>query len=264
MPYKNIIGVVSKFADQADKSIRHFRKKPGEKALHDLRVVLKKIEALRALTVAVAGFDVSLPRYKKWRKFFRKTGRIRDQQVMGAWLQENGYSAWAHAICPPADLERQMDAFRKQSRKYRLLVRKQTRKMAAKVKLLRRGEMETALQCRYQTLWVALVSASKSKDNWHQLRRDIKQSLFLHSLFPDTWNKAHPSWHPFKQLDLLQISLGNWHDLTVLGDMVNLFIVDKKQKSKEKKQLSDLTHTINTYRLQEENRLISLLTAILE
>lgn len=206
------MGKISEYADKQLQTALHllqeYNAASDEELLHQLRVSLKKIQAVLNYlkTVHPAKAKSFL---KDIKPVFHAAGSVRELQLHINWLQKNRYTLLIDTAALRKKLteENEMFAEKKADWKKRLL------KLQPKLK--KRVEHEEEYMKQYfssvkeQVVNFSLTEGTKS---WHKYRKQIKQLLYAqHWLTEGERLKLLPV-KLCKRYDCLQEAIGLWHD----------------------------------------------------
>jgi CHAD domain-containing protein len=188
---------LSKEAKKAKVLANQIKRFSRRKAIHDFRVCIKKI---RAVVSNIDQPDDFKQFYPALTKLFRKTGMLRDLQIIHSRMAT--LPSWFHS--PVAN---------------RLIRAQQKERRNAILNWLQHAEKAEKLMKELQDIIDFKNHAKKAirkhsiltqnESEWHEVRKQIKTEMYQQDanakpLAAET--KIH------KQLDEMQKALGNWHD----------------------------------------------------
>lgn len=188
---------LSNEAKKAMALVDQIKKSSGRKAIHDFRVCIKKIRAVVSSADQSADFKNHYPALNK---IFKKTGRLRDLQIIHSRLA--ALPSWLHA--PVAN---QLIRAQQGKRKQLILNWLQHSEQAQQVKKELQDIIDLKDQQKKTRRQHAALSPNESE--WHEIRKQIKTEMYQQDAHA---RPAAPETKMHRQLDEMQQALGNWHD----------------------------------------------------
>lgn len=215
----------------ARKALGRFRKtlaraasEPGEEAVHDLRVAIRRLQTYLSVEADLANApDAALPLLAPLKRLMRPLGRLRDLQVrlirISALVPEGDDVSYAYALAVRSESERRM-------REVKTLLSKTGQDLAEKGEGkipgldmkpgdLRRKALKL-LAVRESAVRALRVKASDERDTeaLHRMRLAFKKYRYaaevLAPIFPAATDQTMSRLHDFQTL------LGDLHDLDVM------------------------------------------------
>jgi CHAD domain-containing protein len=226
---------------------------PDEKAVHDLRVALRRCRSLASVFEEVDPHSAWRDLRKTSRRLFRSLGVIRDSQVQEAWVLKLGATddplrgQILYAV--KAGRDRQERDAKKSAAKFdEKDWAKLARALRPRLKLIPADG--PAAQClalerleEAAELHRRALRTEKPKP-WHELRIGVKHFRYtVENLLP----KQHASWS--SDLKRLQDLLGDVHDLDVLLETIRRVASESPALEQWKETIArERTERIETYR----------------
>lgn len=198
--------------DAAIDWLQQYVQTADEEALHQFRVSLKKIHAVMHYFRQNEHHSKKIKQLKRLQKeLFSKAGFIRDAEIKMHWLERNRKPLLLKASSLPEKKENFRQYFSAQSKKNISLLK------AIKEQLVVLTKEEKAATVFAYSLQLKesvqqLISQHSASDDWHELRKKIKQLLYAWH-----WNRKEDQLKLLKvnelnMLDQLQNAIGAWHD----------------------------------------------------
>jgi CHAD domain-containing protein len=191
---------LSKEAKKAKVLANQIKRFSRRKAIHDFRVCIKKIRAIVSNTEQPDDFKKHYPTLTK---IFRKTGRLRDLQIIHSRLAS--LPSWLHA--PVANrLIRDHQGKRKKAILEWLQQTERTEQMM--------NELQTIINLKNNRKKARKkhVALTQNESEWHEVRKQIKTEMYQQDA---NARPMAPVTRMHKQLDEMQKALGNWHDWVI-------------------------------------------------
>lgn len=227
-------------------------------AIHDLRLSIKR---LRVVVQFCATLDQSypgdMPGTQELNAFFRRAGKLRDVQVIRALLADYD-PGLVQAL-----LEKLGQKEKRQRKKYEKSVR------SFRLECL--DEMERAIRDQLSPLplkkglagAVSLLSmmmediresfhASKREKRFHDIRRQIKNMVYLNNMFDDQIPLSETTCIAADRLRELGTLAGNWHDHLIMQGEISSYIREHKDARADKLQPFVEEIRLHKARLQQE------------
>jgi CHAD domain-containing protein len=186
-----------------------FNESRDEKALHRLRLEIKKIRALVELAKVRSGKRAGA-HFSGLKKMFREAGVIRDAASQVRYLEERNLLTNAHKDQQAKSIQLAADDFAAHIRRYRKKGKKASRRLKTDIK---------PIQTRRIQRWFAReiirtgILLGSTRDELHEARKRIKTLLYIYKLLPVAI--AQRVLLNTGYLDELQESIGQWHDAVV-------------------------------------------------
>jgi len=203
---------ILKNSNAAEKQLQLFAATSHPEELHQLRVHLKRIRAMLRLLLEVHPKNKQLKKErKKLRVFFAEGGDIRQLQLMNAWLVKNKFLL----------LEKEAASLKQLPVFIELFVHKSSANSKL-LKSLKNKMIDVAEEVNDKTIleYAAMIKESleaamkdRKTADWHELRKNIKQLLYVYNLLPASKKLKLLTVNEVKKMDALQQQIGAWHDL---------------------------------------------------
>jgi CHAD domain-containing protein len=200
-----------------DQSLKVFRKKWDNEALHKLRVEVKKMKA--ALLLQSGSFnDEKLPaEFEETRKVFKAAGKIREADINVGLLEE-------HGIADKKIKKKLKEVVQKKGEKFREDVNAHLEKVHKHISFFLRRFYDLPdkkIQRLFSTELHALSQASQVRlgsVQLHDCRKKLKNLLYVHAaLLPSTVKKMKVNTFYLKKLEE---TIGEWHDVIVIVELL--------------------------------------------
>ncbi len=190
-------------------------------AIHDLRVALKRVFAIRhLLRISITDYNLSIkPYFKPLRDIFKQTGIIRDHQN----LIQNAQNRLSHVDY--IEFRRDCNSVIKNTHinllqcLNHITIEKETRKITKVFGILDLMRSEYIIDSTLNLIIEkeAQINQELNSDNcnFHLIRKLIKEQYYLYSLLKDFYKYDIENTIIIKKKDLGS-KLGDWHDLRIL------------------------------------------------
>lgn len=181
----------------------------NEEVLHQLRVSLKKIKAVLDYLRTLHPKKIKSTR-KKLQFVFHAAGSLREAQLRLKWLTEKKLLLLIRHSSFDQKIKEEKELFVTHKHDY---LKKQKSVSDEIDKCLKKVDEEDLL--RYALKLKAKLQEQLpvfSKENWHALRKLIKQLLYAYHWLTDQDKLKVLTVTAFKKLDMLQENIGIWHD----------------------------------------------------
>ena len=185
---------------------------PGadEEIIHQLRVSLKKIKAVRLFISTLHPAKAKQIR-KKLKLIFRAAGSIREAQLQLQWLKKKRYLHLIEAASLAQRITEDEELFLQQKELFLTLltsIREDVLKQIHKVKASVVTEYAVKLKAALYEQVNHVV-----KDDWHELRKLSKQLLYAYHWIGEQDKLKVMTVLSYHTMDQLQEEIGMWHDL---------------------------------------------------
>lgn len=151
------------------------------------------------------------PQYHRLKRFFRQAGTVRTIGLRLNWLTTEGWSALAEASDSYMCLKHQKKKLYKNEKKFISVLRQVQKKLHVHTEWGRASAIKTYAFQLKQTVF--LIALSGSSDEWHELRKTIKQLLYAIQWMDAVEARKIISRATCLRLERLQEQIGLWHDL---------------------------------------------------
>ncbi len=206
-------------------NLQIIRRKPAKKAVHDIRVAIKKMKSclLLANKLDASGGELAFPSIQQ---FFRVTGKYRDTDMSRALLRKTGREE--NISIPP--LQKNLGMMLSVTRRFvtdhaGLPYESELKDLSEKIYNCLSAVPAEELVSRTENLAAELLGEIKSlfgkfHHNAHPLRIRLKQLYYWLSQCP-----VNPFFDAkqMKEMDKALTALGNWHDYFVLHEKIRRF-----------------------------------------
>lgn len=203
---------IQKHAADAQLNLKQFSVSEDVEAIHHLRVSLKKLRAVIKVIDALQ----SSHRFKKKQKanykmLFTDSGEIRLIQLISKWLILNKFEVLLQYSASKKQLPQRILLFNEHVAKYDHLISSVAKKLSLLSGDLKEQQLLSYAVSIKET--IMQLRANANTDNWHELRKQIKQLLYLCNMLSASSRLKMLHVAQFKVYDLLQENIGAWHDL---------------------------------------------------
>ncbi|HEY5462444.1 MAG TPA: CHAD domain-containing protein [Hanamia sp.] len=212
----------------------------GNEDYHQLRVEIKKVNALMVL-ISYCHKDFKKKKYfKPFKSIFKQSGKIRDLQLEESVLEK--YSATSIE----GFLLRVKNEIKKEEKNFHLLIQnnfkrkinKSYKKIVTYLKEMQPNKVENFIKKETRKLKELILITPLKGHDLHELRKALKIDLYnkksLNLQDKNGWEEKND----FQEL------LGNWHDSKMLSNLIEKSIVRKKTDLEELKQLLQIDKEI--------------------
>lgn len=190
-----------------------FDESRDEKALHRLRLEVKKIRALVELVKARSGKRAAA-HFSGLKKMFREAGIIRDAGSQVRFLEERHLLSKEHGERQARSIQRAAESFVAHIHQYRKSGKKASRRLKTDMQAIHAGRV---LRWYGREIIRTGLLLGSSGDELHEARKKIKTMLYVQKVLPPALTKRIRLNTEF--LDQLQEAIGQWHDAVVaIGD----------------------------------------------
>jgi CHAD domain-containing protein len=217
------------------KQMQLFVSENDAEAVHQLRVALKKIRASYRFLKTLKLSPTVKKNYKNLlHPFFTEAGELRRLQLLRQMLLDHQWQQmilFSESLNSEAVrtylLKQNFDANRK-------VINKLTHALQQKAKPVK--EENGFLYAAKLHLTIITVITKHSVDDLHELRKQIKQLLYSYQWMPPHLQLRLLTVNQYRQLDVLQEAIGQWHDLQDFKDWLGaegFFMSSSKAVKKE-------------------------------
>lgn len=186
-----------------------FNASRDEKALHRLRLELKKIRALVNLAKVRSGKRAAA-QFAGLKKMFREAGMIRDAGSQVRFLEERHLLSEEQKNRQATAIRMAGDIFAAHSHQYRKKGKKASKRLKTEMHAIRAGGVLRWYAAEIIRTGLLLASTG---DNLHEARKKIKAMLYVQKILPPDITKRIRLNTGY--LDQLQEAIGQWHDAMV-------------------------------------------------
>jgi CHAD domain-containing protein len=186
-----------------------FNESRDEKALHRLRLEIKKVRALVELAKVRSGNRAGA-HFSELKKMFREAGVIRDAVSQVRYLEERNLLTSEHKDQQTRSIQLAANDFAAHIHRYRKKGKKASRRLKTEIKPIQTGRIQRWFAREIIRTGILLGSTC---DELHEARKRIKTLLYIHKLLPAAITQRVLLNTDY--LDQLQESIGQWHDAVV-------------------------------------------------
>lgn len=230
---------LKKIAKTINKILKNSPGKLENEDFHQLRVAIKKLEALMDFTAFNAEKFKKKKHFKAFKKIFRQSGKIREWQLEKHMLEKY----------PLYDIDQYLKKIsrriRKEEKKFALLNNKKQRRKINKS--LRK--MEPYIKKANEEMLIQFIEneTNKTKNIIHQTPLEPGEVHELRKrLKVDFYNKKMPGFKNKKiedEAEFLEL-IGNWHDSRLLNNLLEKAIIKDKIEQEELKNIIEINYEI--------------------
>jgi CHAD domain-containing protein len=212
MQKKQLISYFNQQCDIISDNLKKICKNGNQKALHDLRVAIKKIKAMAWLMDKCHKQDVLKNEVKIISMLFNEAGVIRNAQLYMAHMPENKTVHKRLASRQQQVIETCTAAFAANRKLYETHIHTLRDRLKVHAKSISFSEAKQIVQKRRKKIMLFLqTDIGKEPELLHTCRKQIKSVCFIHQVFLKFEQKnmlKHSSvWNK------LQEAIGHWHDV---------------------------------------------------
>ncbi len=225
-------------ADRRERAVGRFStclsrasRNPSEKAIHDLRVSIRRLQSFLSVTEEFLGVPGSYARQRKRLKaLMGPLGRLRDAQVKIGWIREllpeGDEASYRYALAVRSEAERRWESVRGMLRSVapdRFLPRMKEQRDPSLRGAAATAKATAILRARRRKVEGFRDGARNEADPHplHRMRLAFKRYRYsaevLSPLFPSVTRESLDRLHDFQTL------LGTIHDFDVLGEEIRRF-----------------------------------------
>lgn len=207
-----------------ESAVIDFQKNNDSEALHQLRVQIKKLRAIRSFLEFTQEEQLDLSTLKP---LFKQAGSLRELYLNMVWLEEG-------IIFPAARLkkmrqmeEKQKEIFLSKTQKYITNVKKISDSITLTGTLPSKEKIKSYFRNKLnELLWLERI---EDRDEMHRFRKTIKEILYVLELLPDKVQHYLDLDQTF--FDKVQRKAGVWHDAYVGLQFVSSHVPPDGMKS---------------------------------
>jgi CHAD domain-containing protein len=186
-----------------------FNESRDEKALHRLRLEIKKVRALVELAKVQSGKRAG-DHFSGLKKMFREAGVIRDARSQVRYLEERDLLSNEYKDEQTRSIRLAADAFAAHIHRYRKKGKKASKRLQDDLQTIHTGRI---LRWHAREIITTGVLLGSTDGGLHEARKRIKTLLYVHRLLPAAITQRVRLNTDY--LDQLQESIGQWHDAVV-------------------------------------------------
>jgi CHAD domain-containing protein len=186
-----------------------FDESRDEKALHRLRLEIKKVRALVELVKVRSGKRAAV-HFAGLKKMFREAGVIRDAGSQVRFLEERQLLSKEHRDRQTRTIQSAGDSFAAHIRQYRKKGKKASKQLKMDMHAIDAGLVQRWYAREIIRTGLLL---SGSGDELHEARKKIKTMLYVQKILPEAITGRVRLNTDY--LDRLQDLIGQWHDVVV-------------------------------------------------
>jgi CHAD domain-containing protein len=190
-----------------------FDESRDEKALHRLRLEIKKIRALVELAKVQSGKRAAA-HFSGLKKMFREAGVIRDAGSQVRYLEDRNLLSNEHKDQQTRSIQLAAAAFAAHIHRYRKKGKKAVKRLQTDLQTIHAGRI---LRWYASEIIETGILLGSTGDELHEARKRIKTMLYVQKVLPKSIAKRVRLNTDY--LDRLQEAIGQWHDAVVaIGD----------------------------------------------
>lgn len=177
--------------------------------LHQLRVSLKKVKAVLDFLRTLHPQKIK-PLRKKLQLIFHAAGSLREAQLRLNWLKEKKYQLLIQNTSLGGKVKEEEELFVAQKQDHLKKLRFVRNELDRLLKDINEKDLiryAAALKRKFEA-----QSTAVAKEDWHALRKLIKQLLYAHHWLTEQDKLKILTVEAFKKTDELQEKIGVWHD----------------------------------------------------
>ncbi len=228
-----------------------------EGSLHDFRIELKKLKS-------IIKFLKTIYPKQKFKKInhligsiFQNAGEIREYQLLLNWLKKHELKNISDNYFPDEKMKRMLNSFHQQSETYKTDLKEVIERCGKYVQITNKilpEQYVTELNAKIDKL----LHKQLSSNDWHELRKLIKKWMYATNWI--VYEEESKIDSLFSYYNKLQETIGQWHDLLVIKEIlyqkqIHLSAEIDIQKDLNK-ALEKLNHSIK-YREKQVTEIIS-------
>ena len=203
---------IQKHAEAAILHLKQFAVDADEEAMHQFRVNMKKLRAVFRMVHQINPDHKFEKRYKKkFKLLFADGGQIRQLQLITSELKKNKYRALLQQSASLKQLPQLILLFSEKSKRYKNLLASYKKNLSQLASQVKEQELIVYAAALKQTIVKNKISVTA--DEWHELRKQIKQLLYITNLLQPASRIKVLTVAQVKQYNALQEIIGAWHDL---------------------------------------------------
>ena len=238
-------------------NLHDFEVNKDEDSLHDVRVEIKKLKALITFLKTIYPQKKLKKASHKISAVFRKAGDIREYQLLQRWINRHELSLLERDFFPRQKLIELSDDFHHHTRSHKQDFKEIIDAVSKYVHSVKQKQAEQYVSDLHVQM-EKIVKTRPEADQWHELRKLIKQWLYAVNWVTDADSRR--TYPDFSQYDTLQEAIGFWHDSEVIRDTLFLKQVylskDKALQKDFKKALSAINQSIR-YRKKQVGEMLT-------
>jgi CHAD domain-containing protein len=181
----------------------------NEEVLHQLRVSLKKVKAVLDYLLTLHPKKIKSLR-KKLQLVFHAAGSLREAQLRFNWLKGKRFLLLNQHASMEQRIKEEEELFVTQKHSHLKKLKSVSNEIDKYLKKIDEGDLlHYALELKAKLQEQLPIV---SKENWHALRKLIKQLLYAYHWLAEQDKLKVLTVTTYKKLDMLQDSIGIWHD----------------------------------------------------
>jgi len=205
-----------------------FDESRDEKALHRLRLEIKKIRALIELAKIQSGKRAAA-HFSGLKKMFREAGVIRDASSQVRYLEARNLLTNEHKDQQTRSIQLAAAAFVANIHRYRKEGKKASKRLLTDLHTIHAGRL---LRWYASEIIETGILLGSTGDELHEARKRIKTMLYVQKILPKAIAKRVRLDTGY--LDRLQEAIGQWHDATMaIGDWAEVNPAGKRVVQQE-------------------------------
>lgn len=229
--------------------------------IHQLRVALKKIRACyRFLKTTKLSQQVRNDYKHKLLPFFTETGELRRLQLYRQLLLKHQWrqmilfsESLSSELVRTYLLKQSFDANGKAIQELALALEQKAKSIKEEACFLDATEL-------HRTVIGSIHK--KNIEDWHELRKEIKQLLYSYQWLPSGLQLRVLTVNQYKQLDVLQGAIGEWHDLQDFKDWLGTEGFFMSKSPAVKSEFAQAWNFVNRQLKGAEKKLQSILLQV--
>lgn len=203
---------IQKHSEEAMLHLKQFVANADEEAMHQFRVNMKKLRAVFRVMHKIMPNKSFEKKYKKrFKLLFADGGQIRQLQLITSELKKNKLEALLQQSSSLKKLPQLELFFRDNSKKYKRFLSSYKKDLSRLAMHLNESKLSNYTSALKQT--ILQVKTNIVSDEWHHLRKQIKQLLYSSNLLQPASRLKVITVSEVKKFDALQETIGAWHDL---------------------------------------------------
>jgi CHAD domain-containing protein len=254
---------LQKYFDQRVKNLfnylHDFDLNRDDVSLHEFRVEMKKLRSvIKFLKEIYPKQKLKKPAHAL-SNIFHAAGEIRQYQLLQQWFWKNRFFVIENSYFPQNELQLLINNFHERLPEYKTDLKKVVTEVE---KFIRRTSEILSKQylIKLQTQLNKLCQKDLPVNNWHELRKTIKQWMYATNWMQQVEENNNDT---FSYYNKLQEIIGEWHDFILLKDAISQKQIYLSQNLEVQKELAPAWKKLSSAIKRKEKQIEKMLALTL-
>ncbi len=225
----------------------------SENSLHDFRVEIKKMRAILKFLKTIYPKQKLKKSARQLNNIFKQAGEIREYQLLLQWFQKNDLEIFIEHIFPLSVLDEMSKDFHLQAHQFKQDLKELTENISEYIHATNEILSEHYVRELFAQM-DQLIRTNDSKNNWHELRKIIKQWMYAIN-----WIEGGLETD-IAYYQKLQEAIGYWHDAEVIKETLLQKKIFLSQDMELQKSFSIASEKLNHSIKYRERQILELLS----